>query len=180
MEFFQPALPAVIDMLKPVAVALARNSGQPNPAQPGQPGQAQIQQPPVQQQPDDFAAFLERITSNMIYFLKEYDEPAPQFAMWLHDGFPEAPRAIEFIQSHGGVPALIGYYRTTKYWATLAPMEAEFTKFLTEVIAWEPSELEEAEPAEEHGPPSNKKTRFVVSDAGEAPIIDLEAEDANV
>ena len=161
MEFFQPALPAVIDMLKPVAVALARNSGQPNPAQPGQP---QIQQPPVQQQPDDFAAFLDRITANMIYFLKEYDEPAPQFAMWLHDGFPEAPRAIEFIQSHGGVPALIGYYRTTKYWATLAPMEPEFTKFLTEVIAWKPSEEPESE---------------TPADAAEAPVIDLETEEAN-
>ena len=171
MEFFQPALPAVIDMLKPVAVAIARNSGQPNPAQPGQPGQPQIQQPPAvhQQQPDDFAVFLDRITGNMIYFLKEYDEPAPQFAMWLHDGFPEAPRAIEFIQTHGGVPALIGYYRTTKYWATLAPMEPEFTKFLAEVIAWKPSEDFVGREGDQPSEP----------DAAEAPVIDLETEEAN-
>ena len=160
MEFFQPALPAVIDMLKPVAVALARNTGQPNPAQPGQP---QIQQPPVQQ-PDDFGSFLDRITSSMIHFLKEYAEPSGEFAAWLHDGFPEAPRAIEFIKTHGGVPALIGYYRTTKYWATLAPMEAEFSKFLTEVIAWKP---EPEQPEEPETP---------VEDGGEKPIIDMESE----
>ena len=160
MEFFQPALPAVIDMLKPVAVALARNTGQPNPAQPGQP---QIQQPPVQQ-PDDFGSFLDRITSSMIHFLKEYAEPSGEFAAWLHDGFPEAPRAIEFIKTHGGVPALIGYYRTTKYWATLAPMEAEFSKFLTEVIAWRP---EPEQPEEPETP---------VEDGGEKPIIDMESE----
>jgi len=160
MEFFQPVLPSLMDLLKPVAAAVAQQAMQPNPAN----GPQRIPQaaPPQQQ---DFGAFLDLITPRMIHFLREYENPAPEFAAWLHDGWGEtAQRAVDTIASMGGVPALIGWYKTSKYWPTLAPIEQQFTEFLNAVIAWHP---EADEP--EAKPPI---------DATAEPVIDLESEPA--
>ena len=149
-----------MDLLKPVAAAVAQQAMQPNPAN----GPQRIPQaaPPQQQ---DFGAFLDLITPRMIHFLREYENPAPEFAAWLHDGWGEtAQRAVDTIASMGGVPALIGWYKTSKYWPTLAPIEQQFTEFLNAVIAWHP---EADEP--EAKPPI---------DATAEPVIDLESEPA--
>ena len=159
MEFFQPVLPSVMEMLKPVAVALAQQSVQPNPAPQPQPNRVAPVRPPQH----DFAAFLDRLTPHMLHFLRDYDDAAEAFAQWFHDGYPEAQGAVDTIVSVGGVPALIAWYKTSKYWPSIAPIEPAFTKFLADVIAWRP----EPDEAEETAAPA---------DATEQPIIDLEAE----
>jgi hypothetical protein len=178
MEFFQPVLPSLMETLKPVAVAIAHQAMQPNPAQqqaanqapqipPGSAGRTGVYtpaQPPQQQQ--DFGAFLDLITPRMIHFLRDYDDAAPSFASWLHDGWgATAQQAIDAIVHLGGPPALIAWYKTSKYWPTLAPIEQEFTAFLADVIAWkpEPDESDADEPA-------------LPTDATAAPIIDLESD----
>jgi hypothetical protein len=60
---------------------------------------------------------------------------------------------------------LIAWYRTSKYWPAIAPIEPQFTEFLAAVIAWKP-EPDESD-AEEPTPPV---------DATAAPIIDLETD----
>jgi hypothetical protein len=176
MEFFQPVLPSLMETLKPVAVAIAQQAMAPNPAQqhaagqPQQPpnsmGRTGVYMPAPPPQPQDFGAFLDLITPRMLHFLRDYDDPAPSFASWLHDGWGEtAQRAIDTIVSFGGPPALIAWYRTSKYWPAIAPIEPQFTEFLAAVIAWKP-EPDESD-AEEPTPPV---------DATAAPIIDLETD----
>ena len=171
MEFFQPVLPSLMETLKPVAVAIAQQAMAPNPAQQHAAGPAPQIQPSAYKpaapapQPQDFGAFLELITPRMLHFLRDYDDPAPSFASWLHDGWGDvAQRAVDTIVSLGGPPALIAWYRTSKYWPAIAPMEQEFTAFLADVIAWKP-EPDESD-ADEPAPPA---------DATAAPIIDLES-----
>ena len=160
MEFFQPVLPSLMEMLKPVAVAVAQQAMTPNPAN----GPQRIPQPaPPQQQ--DFTPFLDRLTPHMLHFFHEYDDPAQQFAEWFWDGYPEAQRAVDTIASIGGAPALIGWYKTSKYWTAIAPVEHQFTEFLTAVIAWRP-EADQPEPK----PPI---------DATAEPVIDLESQQGN-
>jgi hypothetical protein len=160
MEFFQPVLPGIVDMLKPVAVAIAQQGSQPNPAP-----RPQIQQTPSAHPPqEDFAVFLDLITPRMFHFLRDYEDPAPEFASWFHDGWgPTAQRAIDTINGMGGVPAVMNFYRASKHWPQISGIEPQFTKFLADVIAWRP-ETEEPET-----PPA---------DATEQPVIDLEAEPA--
>ena len=177
MEFFQPVLPSLVETLRPVAIAIAQQAMQPNPAQQHAAGPApQIPAsaykpaaPPPPQQ--DFGAFLDLITPRMLHFLRDYDDPAPSFASWLHDGWGDvAQRAVDNIVALGGPPALIAWYQTSKYWPAIAPVEQEFSKFLSDVIAWKP-EPDESD-AEEPTPPV---------DATAAPVIDLEtdSEEAN-
>ena len=160
MEFFQPVLPGIVDMLKPVAVAIAQQGSQPNPAP-----RPQIQQTPAAHPPqEDFGAFLDLITPRMFHFMRDYEDPAPEFASWFHDGWgPTAQRAVDTMAAMGGVPALMNYYRASKHWPQISGIEPQFTKFLADVIAWRP-ETEEPET-----PPA---------DATEQPVIDLEAEPA--
>jgi hypothetical protein len=158
-EFFQPVLPSIMDMLKPVAIAVTQAAMTPNPSANGP---QRIQQTPgaaAQPQPRDFGAFLDDLTPRMLHFLRDFDDPAATFAEWFHDGYADSARAIETMISLGGVPALMAWYRTSKHWPTLAPIEAEFTKFLTDVIAWLPKP-DDAEP------PANATEE----------VIDLEAE----
>ena len=166
MEFFQPVMPAVIDMLKPVAVALAQNSMQPNP-----PAQQRIQQPPgapPQANPQDFTVFLDMLTPRMVRFMRDYDDSASEFASWLYDGWGEtAQRAVDTIATMGGVPALVAWYKTSTHWPRLMAAgitEPQFTKFLEDVVAWQPEPDDE-----EEAPPTNATDR---------PVIDLEAEPA--
>jgi hypothetical protein len=158
MEFFQPVLPGIVDMLKPVAVAIAQQGSQPAP-------RPQIQQTPAAHPPqEDFGAFLDLITPRMFHFMRDYEDPAPEFASWFHDGWgPTAQRAVDTMAAMGGVPALMNYYRASKHWPQISGIEPQFTKFLADVIAWRP-ETEEPET-----PPA---------DATEQPVIDLEAEPA--
>jgi len=159
-EFFQPVLPSIMDILKPVAIAVTQAAMQPNPSANGP---QRIQQTPgaaAQPQPRDFGAFLDDLTPRMLHFLRDFADPAATFAEWFHDGYADSQRAIETMISLGGVPALMAWYRTSKHWMHLAPIEAEFTKFLSDVIAWKPK----AEPEE---PPA---------DATAEPVIDLEAQ----
>jgi hypothetical protein len=160
MEFFQPVLPGIVDMLKPVAVAIAQQGSQPNPAP-----RPQIQQTPAAHPPqEDFGTFLDLITPRMFHFMRDYEDPAPEFASWFHDGWgPTAQRAVDTMAAMGGVPALMNYYRTSKHWPQISGIEPQFTRFLADVIAWRP-ETEEPET-----PPA---------DATEQPVIDLEAEPA--
>ena len=160
MEFFQPVLPGIVDMLKPVAVAIAQQGSQPNPAP-----RPQIQQTPSAHPPqEDFAVFLDLITPRMFHFLRDYEDPAPEFASWFHDGWgPTAQRAIDTINGMGGVPAVMNFYRASKHWPQISGIEPQFTQFLADVIAWKP-EGEEPPP--------------VQTDATKQPVIDLEAEPA--
>jgi hypothetical protein len=165
MEFFQPVLPAITDMLKPVAVAIAQQAMQPNPARPAVAGQTPAAQ--AQEPRQNFEAYLDRLTVHMLHFIDEFDDPAPLFAEWFHDGYPDAQRAIDNIVSMGGAPVLVNWYRTTKHWPQIiatAGSEAEFTAFLNAVIAWKP---EPEEPETSEHPPT---------DATDAPVIDLEEE----
>jgi len=160
MEFFQPVLPGIVDMLKPVAVAIAQQGSQPNPAP-----RPQIQQTPSAHFPqEDFAVFLDLITPRMFHFLRDYEDPAPEFASWFHDGWgPTAQRAVDTINGMGGVPALMNFYRASKHWPQIVGIEPQFTQFLADVIAWKP-EGEEPPPAQ--------------TDATKQPVIDLEAQPA--
>jgi hypothetical protein len=160
MEFFQPVLPGIVDMLKPVAVAIAQQGSQPNPAP-----RPQIQQTPSAHPPqEDFAVFLDLITPRMFHFLRDYEDPAPEFASWFHDGWgPTAQRAVDTINGMGGVPAVMNFYRASKHWPQISGIEPQFTQFLADVIAWKP-EGEEPPP--------------VQTDATKQPVIDLEAEPA--
>jgi len=172
MEFFQPVLPSLVETLRPVAIAIAQQAMAPNPAQQHAAGPAPQIQPSAPKPatppppPQDFGAFLDLITPRMLHFLRDYDDPAPSFASWLHDGWGDvAQRAVDNIVALGGPPALIAWYQTSKYWPAIAPVEQEFSKFLADVIAWKP-EPDESD-AEEPTPPV---------EATDAPIIDLETD----
>ena len=172
LTFFQGPVAAVVvnEVAAPLGLfirGLAQKffpTGSPLPPQPGaaaatapQPGGA------AQPQPRDFGVFLDVLTPRMLHFLRDYDDPAATFGEWFHDGYSDAQRAIDTMVSLGGVPALMAWYRTSKHWPALAPIERQFTEFLTNVIAWrpEPDETETASPA----------------DATAEPVIDLEAGD---
>jgi hypothetical protein len=164
-------IPSITRVLEPIATTMAQHAMaqtmQPNPPQPGQPPPPQVHQSPgAQQQPqgEPFVAFLDRLTTHMLHFIEEYDKPASEFASWFHDGYPEAQRAIDQVTRIGGVPALMQWYRTSRHWPMIAGMEAEFTKFLQDVIAWRPPETEAETPP--------------AADSSAAPVIDLEPEEA--
>ena len=164
-------IPSVLRVVEPIAATIAQNAmaqaSQPAPGQ--RPAQVIQQTPAAAAQPphEDFGSFLDRLTPNMLHFLREYEDESAggEFAAWFHDGYSQAPRAIEMIKASGGVPALMAWYRTSKHWPVIGPIEAQFTRFLTDAVNWKPEDEEAPE-----APPSKQ------ADAAEAPVIDLDPE----
>src|ERR1035437_7257198 len=70
-EFFQPVLPSVMEMLKPVAIAVTQAAMQPKPQTNG-PQRIQLA-PGAAAQPQDFGAFLDQMTPRMLHFVSNYD-----------------------------------------------------------------------------------------------------------
>jgi hypothetical protein len=171
LTFFQGPVAAVVvnEVAAPLGLfirGLAQKffaPGSPLPPPPPQPGAPAAAAPQpgaaAQSQPQDFGVFLDSITPRMIHFLRDFDEPAVAFASWFHEGYADAQRAIDTMVSLGGVPALIAWYRTSKHWPAVAPIEAEFTQFLADVVRWKPKAEDEATAS---------------ADATAEPVIDLE------
>jgi hypothetical protein len=165
-----------METLRPLAVSIAQQAMTPNPAPTikqaphipldsiGGTGGYMPNAPPQQQ---DLAVFLDLITPRMFHFLRDYNDPAALFAEWLHDGWGNvADQAVNAIISLGGPQALMTWYRTSKYWPAIAPIEQDFSAFLAAVISWKP---DPGQPAPEQVPPDADKTDATVIDLDEAP-----------
>lgn len=160
LEWAQPIGLKLADAFGPIAEAIAHNAMSPAPANGAAP---QIQQRPAAQQ-QDFSAFLDMLTPRILHFFHDYTPEAgpAEFASWFYDGWgDQAKRAVDKIETSGGVPALMNWYRSSRHWAAIAEIEPEFTKFLTAALAWKPEGEQPQAP----------------EDATEHEVIDLEAQE---
>lgn len=153
MEFFQPVLPAVADILRPVAGAIATAAMQSSPA-PSNEGPKVVTINAAAATPDKFKRLLATIVDPAITFIKDGTSGA-DFAMFIYDGWGPAPL---YAARKAGADAIMTYYRTTEQWPDIAQHETQFHQLLADVIAW-------PIPEEQEQPPQS-----------EVPVVDLDVE----
>jgi hypothetical protein len=170
-EFFQPVLPGVVDLLKPVIATVSQGilmSQHTNPGTPLPNGA----RPGAQPQPTGGAAtggtiadLLNFVTPVMIDYVRDEADGAA-FADWINSGW-----GIEKLDQVriASVDQMIAFLQTKHWWnnkgksgtePSLAELQPQLRVFLEEFMAWQPDEKEEDEG----------------EDGADKPVIDLMAE----
>ena len=173
MEMVQPAIPVVIDFLKPFGMALAQrlmnpaaggmpNGAFPSPPAPSQPGMGALPQPASPQPPagqGSFPAILNTLAVPLLGWMRMDADPRQlgrDFASWVQDGYGAAPgfsQALMLAKASGAANILVTF-KGSPWWLdrgpahdlpALADMEAKFQIFLESFLRWQPQDEEEEE-----------------------------------
>jgi hypothetical protein len=163
MEFVQPALPAIVDFIKPFGMAIAQNmviKAQQNGAQ-LPPAAAQPQAQPQQPNPG-LMAFIGRVGEPLLNYIRMEADPAElgnDFASWLYDGFGPV---LQTNARQIGSQNLVMIFRGTPLWVdkgadgkqtSLAEMQpTRIEQFVNSFLAWNPpADDEDEETEQQHG-----------------------------
>lgn len=164
-EMLQPAIPVVVDFLKPFAAGLATSlftrAGQPMPP-PGMNG-AQAAAPAASLAPGSqngaMPPLLNMIAPAMLNYMRVEADPhelGEDFASWVHEGFEADPRfnsAIAMART-AGPNVIIAQFKGSPWWLdkgagsdkpSLAEMEGKFGVFVQAFLNWRPSRETESE-----------------------------------
>lgn len=175
-EMLQPAIPVVVDFLKPFAAGLATNlfarAGSPA-APPVFNGNGAVPQPqpngsqspalpqPPQQQNSAMPPLLNMIAPALLNYMRVDEDPqelGEDFASWVHEGYQADPRfnsAIGMARA-GGPQMIIAQFKGSPWWMdkganhdqlSLAEMEGKFGMFVNAFLNWQPgAQVEDGSP----------------------------------
>lgn len=170
-EMIQPAIPVVVDFLKPFGVALATRLLTPAsnafPASATPPGMGAmpgaLPQPAPEVAPQvpgaaaGFPPVLNMLAVPMLTYMRLDGDPRQlgrDFASWVHEGYSADPRfsqALALARASGASSVVVAF-KASPYWLdkgltrdqpSLAEMEPKFQVFIESFLRWQPSEEEE-------------------------------------
>lgn len=149
----QARQPQPMQPVQPQAPALPQPA--PSPGQPMQPPQPAQAQPAgnaaaMDGLPPRFGVLIEIVAPVVMGYFRRDNSGVPDntggdLAAWLYDSYGPEWQNLDWValKTSIGVDAIVNKFRISPYWEELQPVEAKFTKFVGDFVAWQPEEAEQ-------------------------------------